>query len=80
MVSTEPELDAQGRPRHDDPRDFTPPPGPGRRRNWLPWILAALVVLGLLLFVPPWLSQRDSVAPRGEPVTAPPAEGSAAAR
>jgi hypothetical protein len=52
MVSTEPELDSEGRPRHSDPRDFARPLVPERRRNWLPWILATLVVLALLIFGP----------------------------
>ena len=52
MVSTEPELDAEGRPRHDDPRDYSQPIAPERKKAWLPWLLAALaavVVLVLLL-------------------------------
>jgi hypothetical protein len=77
MVSTEPELDAQGRPRHDDPRDVSRPPVPQRRRNWLPWIVAGLILLGLALFLPRAFSDGDEAAP-APAATAPEAEGSAA--
>lgn len=52
MVSTEPELDSTGRPRHDDPRDASQPLAPHVRRNlgWVPWVLVALVILALLVF------------------------------
>ena len=52
MVSTEPELDDEGRPRHDDPRDHSQPIAPERKKAWLPWLLvalAAVVVLVLLM-------------------------------
>jgi len=52
MVSTEPELDASGRPRHDDPRDASRPLSPLVKRNlgWVPWVIVALIVLALLAF------------------------------
>ena len=53
MADDEPELDDQGRPRHEDPRDFAVPI-PAGRRNWLPWLIAAVVVVALLVvFVGP---------------------------
>jgi hypothetical protein len=50
MVSTEPELDSTGRPRHDDPRDDSQPLAPHVKRNlnWIPWAVALLIVLVLL--------------------------------
>lgn len=50
MVSTEPELDSSGKPRHDDPREASRPLAPHVTRNlgWLPWVLAALVILALI--------------------------------
>ena len=51
MVSTEPELDADGRPRHDDPRDNDQPIAPERKTNWLPWLIAALVIIVALIVV-----------------------------
>jgi hypothetical protein len=63
MVSTEPELDSEGRPRHTDPRDFARPLVQQRRRNWLPWILAAIVVPGLLIFLPRACAETRDVAP-----------------
>jgi hypothetical protein len=52
MVSTEPELDASGRPRHDDPRDGSRPLAPHvkRKLGWVPWLIVALLVLALLAF------------------------------
>jgi hypothetical protein len=52
MVSTEPELDAAGRPRHDDPREASRPLSPKVRRNlnWIPWALVALIIVALLAF------------------------------
>ena len=49
MVSTEPELDAEGRPRHDDPRDNDQPIAPERKKHWAPWLVAALVLLVLAI-------------------------------
>jgi hypothetical protein len=54
MVSTEPELDAEGRPRHDDPRDHSRPIAPERKKAWLPWLLAAVaIVIGLVMVMGP---------------------------
>lgn len=52
MVSTEPELDASGRPRRDDPRDASRPISPHVKRNlnWVPWVVVLLIVLALLAF------------------------------
>jgi hypothetical protein len=52
MVSTEPELDAAGRPRHDDPREASQPLAPHvkRKLGWIPWAIAALIVLALIAF------------------------------
>ena len=54
MVSTEPGLDSEGRPRHDDPRDHSQPIAPERKITWLPWLLVALaaVVVAILLMGP----------------------------
>jgi hypothetical protein len=65
MVSTEPELDSEGRPRHTDPRDFAEPLVPERRRNWLPWLLAALVVLAALIFGPSMCASRPDAGASG---------------
>ena len=51
MVSTEPELDAEGRPRHDDPRDNDRPIAPERKKAWLPWLLAAVAIVVVLVLV-----------------------------
>jgi hypothetical protein len=51
MVSTEPELDAEGRPRHDDPRDHSRPIAPERKKAWLPWLLAAVALVIVLVLV-----------------------------
>ena len=51
MVSTEPELDDEGRPRHDDPRDHSQPIAPERKITWLPWLLAALAIVVVLILV-----------------------------
>jgi hypothetical protein len=51
MVSTEPELDAEGRPRHDDPRDHIEPIAPERKKAWLPWLLAALAAVVVLILL-----------------------------
>ena len=51
MVSTEPELDDSGRPRHGDPRDFDQPIAPERKKAWLPWLLAALAVVVVVILV-----------------------------
>jgi hypothetical protein len=51
MVSTEPELDDSGRPRHDDPRDHDQPIAPERKKNWLPLLLGGLVILIALIVV-----------------------------
>jgi hypothetical protein len=50
MVSTEPELDSSGRPRHDDPREGSQPLAPHVKRNlgWVPWVIVAVIVLALL--------------------------------
>lgn len=53
MADDEPELDAKGRPRHDDPRDNAVPIETGKR-SWLPWVIGAVVVVALLVvFVGP---------------------------
>jgi hypothetical protein len=49
MVSTEPELDSEGRPRHDDPRDNAPPIAPERKKVWLPWLIGAVAVVVLVV-------------------------------
>ena len=49
MVSTEPDLDDSGRPRHDDPRDFDQPIASERKKHWAPWLVAALVLLVFLI-------------------------------
>jgi hypothetical protein len=67
MVSTEPELDSDGRPRHSDPRDRSRPIVAQRKRNWLPWILAAIVLIGLALFA---LRPADDNARERAPVDA----------
>ena len=52
MVSTEPELDQSGKPRHDDSREGSRPLAPHASRSlgWVPWALAALVILALIAF------------------------------
>ena len=53
MADDEPELDAEGRPRRDDPRDFAEPIPTGKR-NWLPlMIVAVLVVLTMVIAIGP---------------------------
>jgi hypothetical protein len=51
MVSTEPELDAEGRPRHDDPRDHSRPIAPERKKAWLPVVLALVAIVIALVVV-----------------------------
>jgi len=51
MVSTEPDLDDSGRPRHDDPRDNDQPIAPERKKAWLPWVLAALALVVVVILV-----------------------------
>ncbi len=49
MSGDEPELDAEGRPRHDDPRDNAVPISSGSKPNWLPWLIGAVILVVLVV-------------------------------